>query len=134
MLVLCGTTKSTPSGGKPHSFPFSLLFAVHTDILVPLSRTDILVSLGVTLSGAPISGGAQTGGRGQSVNVAFCVLLPPTPPPFTACACSLVEVLSVTAGNWLSQHGGRSSTGRETVLSRRQKPYPPVCCLHRVVK
>ena len=33
--------------------------------------------------------------------------------------------LSVTAGNWLSQHGGRSSTGRETVLPRRQKPYPP---------
>ena len=33
--------------------------------------------------------------------------------------------MSVTAGNWLSQHGGRSSTGRETVLPRRQKPYPP---------
>ena len=44
------------------------------------------------------------------------------------------DVLSVTAGNWLSQHGGRSSTRRETVLPRRQKPYPPVCCLHRVVK
>ena len=38
--------------------------------------------------------------------------------------CALL-VLSVTAGNWLSQHGGRSSTGRETVLPRRQKPYPP---------
>ena len=25
----------------------------------------------------------------------------------------------------MSQHGGRSSTGRETVLPRRQKPYPP---------
>ena len=35
------------------------------------------------------------------------------------------SVMSVTAGNWLSQHGGRSSTGRETVLPRRQKPYPP---------
>ena len=35
--------------------------------------------------------------------------------------------LSVTAGNWLSQHGGRSSTRRETVLPRWQKPYPPVC-------
>ena len=49
LLVLRGTTTSTPSGGKPLSPPssFSLLFAAHTDILVPLSlpRTDILVSL-----------------------------------------------------------------------------------------
>ena len=35
-----------------------------------LPRTDILVSLGVTVSGAPDSGGAQTGGRGKSANVA----------------------------------------------------------------
>ena len=34
-------------------------------------------------------------------------------------------MLSVTAGNWLSQHGGRSSTGREAVLPRRQKSCPP---------
>ena len=43
------------------------------------------------------------------------------------CVCVCVCGLSVTAGNWLSQHGGRSSTRRETVLPRWQKPYPPVC-------
>ena len=51
------------------------------------------MSLGATASGAPDGGGAQTGGRGQSVNVESCVLLPPTPPPFAVCACSLFEVL-----------------------------------------
>ena len=41
VLVLRGTTTSTPSGGKPLSppSPFSLLFAAHTDILVPLPPT-----------------------------------------------------------------------------------------------
>ena len=42
----------------------------HTDILVPLPRTDILVSLGVTVSGALDSGGARTDGRGKSADVA----------------------------------------------------------------
>ena len=51
------------------------------------------MSLGVTVSGAPDSGGAQTGGRGQIVHIEFGGLLPPTPPPFTVCACSLFEVL-----------------------------------------
>ena len=41
VLVLRGTTTSTPSGGKPLSppSPFSPLFAAHTDILVPLPPT-----------------------------------------------------------------------------------------------
>ena len=57
VLVLRGTTTSTPSGGKPLSppSPFFLaavccLRAAHTDILVPLPRTDILVSLGLTFA------------------------------------------------------------------------------------
>ena len=51
VLALRGATTSTPSGGKPPSppSPSSLLFATHTDILVPLPRTDILVSLGATV-------------------------------------------------------------------------------------
>ena len=35
--------------------------------------------------------------------------------------------LSVTAGNWLSQHGGRSATGDETVLPRQNRLFPVWC-------
>jgi len=41
--------------------------------------------------------------------------------------------LSVTAGNWLSQHGGRSATGGETVLPRQNRLFP-VWCLPCAVK
>ena len=41
--------------------------------------------------------------------------------------------MSVTAGNWLSQHGGRSSTGGETVLPRQNRLFP-VWCLPCAVK
>ena len=35
--------------------------------------------------------------------------------------------LSVTAGNWLSQQGGRSATGDETVLPRQNRLFPVWC-------
>ena len=35
--------------------------------------------------------------------------------------------LGVTAGNWLSQHGGRSATGGETVLPRQNRLFPVWC-------
>ena len=43
------------------------------------------------------------------------------------------DELSVTAGNWLSQHGGRSATGGETVLPRQNRLFP-VWCLPCAVK
>ena len=60
---------------------------------------------------------------------------PPAPPahPTWIHPTWIHPPLSVTAGNWLSQHGGRSSTGGETVLPRQNRLFP-VWCLPCAVK
>ena len=102
-----------------------------------LRRVGILINQGASLSCAHSGIGTSTSA--------------PAPAPagdgkqcmfrLTAAAAALLEfdegqfddVMSVTAGNWLSQHGGRSATGGETVLPRQNRLFP-VWCLPCAVK
>ena len=118
---LAGWQTSTPSnpGGKYPLPPMSLLLVC--------AHTDILVSLVVTALRAPDSGGAQTGGRGQIVNMVsvdcFPLLLRPSPSVPARClrCCSAPhpEALALAEQRMRGEWWRGCRIGRVPYLPRR---------------